>query len=60
MKLDKNNPDRKSIINKIRKEGDFISGKVVPVQTKNTSNIKMAASEVLPCTHCKGKFENIN
>lgn len=60
--LEKNNPVRKKIIEKIRKEGDFTSGKYVPVQEK-IANPKTAntSCELLPCIHCKGwsKFWNL-
>lgn len=54
--LKKKDPDRKKIIEKIRKEGDFTSGKYVPVQS-STSEEKpeLAFSNLLPCIHCKGQ-----
>ncbi|XP_074039988.1 uncharacterized protein [Leptinotarsa decemlineata] len=55
--LDKKDPNRKRIINKIRKEGDFISGNCIPVQKRKFDNNKGASSDtLLPCIHCKGYY----
>lgn len=57
LQLNKLDPMRKQIINKIRKEGDFCSGEAIAVQRKgeNSENNKETC-KLLPCTHCKGQY----
>lgn len=52
--LQKSNIQRKNIIDKIRKEGDFCSGAIIPVQDKKRRIINENESNFLPCIHCKG------
>lgn len=66
--MDKTNPNRKKIIDKIRKEGDFCSGEAVPVQEKKGKRTSMgnrdenlnedntSTCSLLPCTHCRGYY----
>lgn len=63
MSKDKSNPERKQIIDKIRKEGDFCSGEPVPVQGKKNSRLEKigvgyyeSKSSLLPCIHCRGYY----
>lgn len=69
LSMEMNNPKRKQFIDKIRKEGDFCSGKLIPVQEKKIKvNTKSAEEdnseseedkstcELLPCTHCRGYY----
>ncbi|KAK4885189.1 hypothetical protein RN001_001460 [Aquatica leii] len=53
--LPKNDLKRKQIIDKIRKEGDFCSGKVIAVQEKGAFNNESACAR-LPCIHCRGYY----
>lgn len=53
--LKKRDPVRKKIIDKIRKEGDFTSGKYVPVQGSTSEEKPELTSNLLPCIHCKGQ-----
>lgn len=58
MAFEKNNPERKKLIEKIRKEGDFISGEYIPVQEKLTmQNSEDTSCILLPCIHCKGQSQ---
>ncbi|KAF5308222.1 hypothetical protein FQR65_LT18254 [Abscondita terminalis] len=52
--LEKKNPVRTQLINKLRKEGDFIHGTLVPVQDKQRGETNK--HDVLPCIHCKGYY----
>ncbi|KAF5307703.1 hypothetical protein FQR65_LT18362 [Abscondita terminalis] len=61
LSLSISDPKRKQIINKIRKEGDFVTGDVVPVQIKEIPNNKTNSNDnnlckLLPCIHCKGYY----
>lgn len=69
LQMEKNNPQRKQIINKVRKEGDFCSSKPLPVQGKKRkcqvkrqdeqetdSENDETTCTLLPCTHCKGYY----
>lgn len=53
--LNKNDPARRQLINKMRKEGDFCSGSILPVQGRNDGESDDASKhDLLPCVHCKG------
>lgn len=55
--LSKNDPRRKKLIDKLRKEGDFRGGTIVPVQSRGRSNGTTSTNnpcKVLPCIYCKG------
>lgn len=57
--LNKNDPRRNQLINKLRKEGDFCSGEIIPVQSKEAINylestLSKNSCKLLPCIHCKG------
>lgn len=57
LSLKKTDPLRKQLISKLRKEGDFCSGDVIPVQGKGTNSNDTAnknSCKLLPCTYCKG------
>lgn len=57
LSLKKTDPLRKQLISKLRKEGDFCSGDVIPVQGKGTNSndtVNKNSCKLLPCTHCKG------
>ncbi|VEN35544.1 unnamed protein product, partial [Callosobruchus maculatus] len=51
LSMDNKDPMRKRIIDTLRKEGDFTSGKYVPVQ----GGRRLESCE-LPCTHCRGYY----
>lgn len=66
--MDKNNPNRKKLIDKIRKDGDFCSGQAIPVQEKKKKYASVenggeklnedntSTCNLLPCTHCRGYY----
>lgn len=51
LSLKKNDLQRKNLINKLRKEGDFSTGNPIPVFGKSNEG---NTSGYLPCIHCKG------
>ncbi|GJQ82532.1 hypothetical protein Trydic_g10252 [Trypoxylus dichotomus] len=56
--LDKTDPNRKRMIDKLRKEGDFYAGEVIPVQKKKTQMVEENSCDLIPCVHCKGRIIN--
>lgn len=55
LSLKKSDPLRKQLINKLRREGDFCAGNIIPVQRKQSMVGKEnEICQFLPCTHCKG------
>lgn len=62
LSLGQNNPLRKYFINKIRKEGDFVTGKITPVYRHNVGDRELndsSDSSLLPCVHCKGILKQL-
>ncbi|KAL3275245.1 hypothetical protein HHI36_020014 [Cryptolaemus montrouzieri] len=55
MSMDKNDPLKRKIIEKIRKEGDFFSGKYVPVKKRSKCDGEYNRN-LIPCIHCKGYY----
>ncbi|KRT84835.1 hypothetical protein AMK59_2398 [Oryctes borbonicus] len=54
--LDKTDFNRKRMIGRLRKEGNFYAGDVVPVQIKKTQMLEANSCGLMPCTHCKGYY----
>lgn len=57
LNLNKNDPKRKHLVNKMRKEGDFCTGDIIPVQSEKVTS-SGAGCNLLPCTSCKGLLVN--
>lgn len=55
MSLNKKDPERKNLIGKLRKEGDFCTGKPVPVLRSKTNCTDNNITGLLPCIYCKGE-----
>lgn len=51
LSLEKNDTERKHLINKLRKEGDFSTGNLIPVFGNSS---EAYTSGLLPCIYCKG------